>query len=153
MSEPGVIEVPHSLSEAVARLEEQLEVDLPAWDRRHHGVERLLAEWSVVAEGRRAWGDVEEYLHELGARDLLFEAMSAATGALRVWLVRRVDEIDEIYHASTDLDTDDLMWVGAVDDPLRWWRRRLPRDEDLRREIVSLAPSMREQRRGTGSVT
>lgn len=63
-----------------------------------------------------------------------------------MWLVRVVDGIDEVFIQASGLDREDLMWGGGVDEPCNWWHRRIPRSDELRRQIEAIAPEMRKHR-------
>jgi hypothetical protein len=147
MSEFAAPQVPESLADAADALESVLAGSLSYWDERFHSIGRLIAEWSELASSSSQFGGmIEEYIHQLGSRDILHDIMLAAEGPLRVWLVREIDKLDEVFRSATDLDREDLMWGGNVDRPCHWWHRRVPRDENLRAEIALLAPEMRRTR-------
>ena len=90
--------IPEELAAAAAGLEAQLGERLGYWDRRVHSIEGLLRGWAELAGSCSTFGDyVEEYLHELGTRDILLDVMLAAEGPLQLWLVRVVDRIDDVF--------------------------------------------------------
>lgn len=139
--------IPEGLAAAAESLEERLGEQLGYWDQRFHSIEGLLREWAQLAGSCSTFGDyVEDYLHQLGTRDILLDVMLAAEGSLQLWLVRIVDRIDDVFIQASDLDREDLMWGSSVDKPCNWWHRRIPRNEELRRQIETVAPEMRTHR-------
>ena len=139
--------IPGEYSELVSEVEDDLAARLPYWDTRYHSVKGALNRWAVVVEKLGRYdGYIEEYIHDLGFRDVLVDILEVARWPLTAWLLRVVDELDDQFHVKTTLDRDDLMWGGNVDRPLHWWHRRLPPDDGLRNAIHMLAPEMRAHR-------
>jgi hypothetical protein len=146
---PALIAIPENLALDVRDLEATLAASLAYWDPRYHSVSGDLQRWQRFAATLADYRgyNIDEYLHDLGVRDSLHHSLEASRPPLRHWLVRAVDRIDDAYLRATDLDVDDLMWGGMVEEPCHWWHRRLPRNAVLRAEIDARAPQMRASRR------
>jgi hypothetical protein len=103
------------------------------------GLEGLVAEWELIAEGLEGQGYVlglDDYLNDMDARDILEGALRVLEPAARTAVKARVEAADHQVLEATD-PCADCLWGDELAEShhwspgKQWWYYRVPRDRSL----------------------
>jgi len=125
------------LEALLLRAEQLLRTEEP-WSGLGISADDVYRGWAGLVgrlEGRR-WIHEEEYIHDIGLRDLLDEIIDVLRfDPEQHMVVNAVDEVDERFRTVTVRDDQLTLWDPAIRSAFQWWMRRLPREGELAERI------------------